>query len=83
MSKKTNKGRRPDLPAAAFNAPAAPVAAGNTPAGAGATSGRQPTTTVRAINWQGEYGDVMNDLKRTGLIAVGLLAVLVALSFVL
>ena len=83
MSKKTSRGRRPNLPAAAFNSPATAALAGASSASISTSSSKQPATAARAIDWQGEYGDVMNDLKRTGLIAVVLLAVLIVLSFVL
>ena len=84
MSKNLNKGRRPNLPPAAFMSPAAAaVAAGSPSIGATSVAARQSATAVRVIDWQGEYGDVMSDLKRTGLIAMGLIAVLIALSFVL
>lgn len=82
MSKNT-RGRRPNLPPAAYMAPGAATATPGSPSSATVTTSKQSATGPRVIDWQGEYGDVMSDLRRTGLIALGLLAVLIALSFVL
>lgn len=39
--------------------------------------------SVRAVNWQQEYGAVLGDLKRTGILAGILLAIMVVLSIVI
>ena len=38
---------------------------------------------VTTINWQEEYGAVLGDLKRTGILAVIMMGVMIALSFVI
>ncbi|MCW1969648.1 MAG: hypothetical protein KIH69_016170 [Anaerolineae bacterium] len=83
MAKKT---RQPNLPPSAFNithnaAPrseAAPAASSAPAPQARAVAAPAKSATV---NWQAEYGEVLGDLKLTGLLAAGLLAVMVALSF--
>lgn len=79
------KSRQPNLPPSAFNIThnAAPRSE------AVATTNSAPAPQARAVaatknttvNWQAEYGEVLSDLKLTGLLAAGLLAVMVALSF--
>ena len=87
MSKKTRRYRTPNLPTSAFGAPGSapdkPVM-GATPVrvvSPARVSG--PAAAVANRNWQDEYHEVLGDLKRTGVIAIILLAVMVALSFVI
>jgi hypothetical protein len=97
MSKKGRRERTPNLPPEAFNAPAAPAtpatpapsaaasAAGSGP-GATAPSGRKAaaaSATSASVNWQAEYGEVLGDLRRTFLIFIGLIVVMILLSFVI
>jgi hypothetical protein len=88
MSKKARRQRRVNLPPEAFNNPVAaptPRIGADVPAPAGsaaraaAPNGRVPTT----INWEEEYGDVLGDLKRTGILAAILMAGMFALSFII
>ncbi len=81
MSKKTRRYRTPNLPTSAYgsvgaasSAPAAVVAA---------PVQRAPVAQVIAKNWQYEYHEVLGDLKKTGIIAVILLAAMAVLSFVI
>jgi hypothetical protein len=85
MSKKTRRQRRVNLPPEAFNNPTAmpqprPQTATSAPASP-TTNGR--VTAAAPINWREEYGDVLGDLKRTGILAVIMMAVMVALSFII
>ncbi len=85
MSKRSRRERTPNLPAGAYqnittSAAPKPVAA-SAPVKATAKAMAVPSTKV--INWQGEYSEVMNDLKRTAVIAGALIAVMIGLSFVL
>jgi hypothetical protein len=93
MSKKARRQRRVNLPPEAFNNPAAapiPRIGADAPAPAGSAAraaapaaympnGRVPTE----INWQEEYGEVLGDLKRTGILAAILMAAMFALSFII
>jgi hypothetical protein len=85
MSKKTRRQRRPNLPPEAFNTPVAASAASSTrgvtvaPAAAPAAMARKGV----AINWQQEYGEVMGDLKRTGILFFVLMAAMGVLSFII
>lgn len=71
--------KNPNLPQEAFNNPIAKAATATSAAGADASA----MTGPRKINWQGEYGEVLGDLRRTAIIAVGMIAVMVVLSFVI
>jgi hypothetical protein len=92
MSKR-RRDRQPNLPPEAFNAPAAmpqpqpdkPEAAKTdyvqvTPAKRGAATAAAPADTV---DWKGEYGQVLGDLRRTFIIFSALVLAMVALSFVI
>jgi len=78
MSKKTRRYRTPNLPTSAYGsvggADSAPAAAVSTPVQ------RAPVAKVIAKNWQDEYHEVFGDLKKTGIIAVVLLAAMAILS---
>ena len=82
MSKKSRRQRRLNLPPEAYNTPAAaPVAR---PAGSVAPATPAPMQRrVSEVNWQAEYGDVFGDLKRTGILAAVIMAVMVGLSFII
>jgi hypothetical protein len=94
MSKKSRRERTPNLPPEAFNVPAssaaakAPTVAANGAAGTVAASGistsnRKTATAPAVVDWQGEYGEVLGDLRRTFLIFAGLVVAMIALSFVI
>ncbi len=97
MSKQTSKGkarrdRKPNVPmqtgpvasaeSAAVSGTAAPIAA---PAGKSSSSRSATPAAVPAgpVDYRAEYSYVGKDLKQMGLVALGLLVVLVALSFVI
>jgi hypothetical protein len=89
MSKR-RRDRQPNLPPEAYNAPAAipqlqTEKAGTdyvqvAPAKRGAASVAAPAT---GVNWQGEYGEVLGDLRRTFIIFTALVLAMIALSFVI
>ncbi len=87
MSKKSRRQRRLNLPPEAYNVPVAtavrpvpsPVGTAATPSKD--TSQRRPATAP--VDWKSEYGDVLGDLKRTGILAVIIMAVMVGLSFII
>ncbi len=82
-----------NVPAAVATRPAAPPAGSEAapvkeareavqrrPAQAGRTAqGGQPAP----INWQAEYGEVLGDLKRTGVLAAIIMAAMIGLSFII
>jgi hypothetical protein len=81
------KSRRPNLPQSAFNA-----VSGNTKSAPKlAPIANSPTVQPKAVavsksasvNWQAEYGDVLADLKKTGVLALGLLVVMFILSLII
>ena len=76
MSKRYGRRpRNPNLPEEAFNNPiSAPLVTQTSP-------GAKPA--ARALNWREEYGEVIGDLSRTAIIFVGLVVVMVVLSFVI
>lgn len=80
MSKKTRRYRTPNLPTSAYGsvggASSDPVAAVAAPVQ------RAPVAQVIPKNWQDEYHEVLGDLKKTGIIAVILLAAMAILSFI-
>ncbi len=81
MSKKTRRYRTPNLPTSAYGAVGA---ASSAPAAVvAAPAQRAPVAPVIAKNWQDEYHEVFGDLKKTGIIAVVLLAAMAVLSFVI
>ena len=82
MSKKSRRQRRLNLPPEAYNTPAAaPVAR---PVGNAVPATPTPAQRrVSEVNWQAEYGDVLGDLKRTGILAALIMAVMVGLSFII
>lgn len=71
--------RNPNLPQEAFNNPIAktPTVAASIGAADVAVAG------ARKVNWQDEYGEVLGDLRKTAIIAVGMVAVMIVLSFVI
>jgi hypothetical protein len=82
MAKKSRRLRTPNLPEEAFNIPAAvarPAAEGLS----GGSAQTAPAMGSKAIDWQAEYGEVLGDLRKTALIAAGLIAVMAALSVVI
>ncbi|MCS7059795.1 MAG: hypothetical protein RMN25_01395 [Anaerolineae bacterium] len=87
MSKKPRRLRTPNLPPQAFAEPqsvptpsrAVQVAVSNTPVGS--ASGAE--TAPKAVNWQAEYGAVLGDLKRTGILAATLLIIMIVLSVII
>lgn len=93
MSKKSRRERTPNLPPEAFNAPAASpkvvaTSEGAAVAVASTTTGanRKVTATATAatvVDWKAEYGEVIGDLRRTFIIFGGLVAAMIALSFVI
>lgn len=96
MSKKPRRLRTPNLPPEAFVTPqaarpestrteaAAPRAPETAIGAAGpAATGHSHEPPARAVNWQREYGAVLSDLKRTGILAGALLAIMIVLSIVI
>lgn len=92
MSKKSRRERTPNLPPEAFNVPAAspkatpateaiPVTAAAAATATGAN--RKATAAAVAVDWKDEYGEVIGDLRRTFIIFAGLVAAMIALSFVI
>jgi len=85
MSKKSRRARAPNLPPEAFNAPTASAA----PAAKAAAAGKNAPAVapapakVAGVNWKAEYGAVIGDLRRTAILAAVMLAVMVALSFII
>lgn len=77
MSKKARRERRVNLPPEAFRTPVAAAAA------PGETAKPAASPQRALINWKDEYGAVLGDIKRTGIIAAILMAAMVALSFVI
>ena len=80
MSKRYGRRpRNPDLPAEAFNNPiAAPSAMASL-----ASNRTSASPVARSMNWREEYSEVIGDLGRTAIIFVGLVAIMVVLSFVI
>ena len=88
MSKRySRRPRNPNLPDHAYNTPADPVAPVATAAPAGRATAVKATAAVAALprtkDWRLEYGEVIGDLRRTAVIFVGLIVVMVALSFII
>jgi hypothetical protein len=85
MSKKSRRQRKLNLPPEAYSTPAAAAPAPHPAAGNKATHAAAPAprATTIAVDWQAEYGDVMGDLKRTGILAAVIMAVMIALSFII
>jgi hypothetical protein len=86
MSKKSRRARTPNLPPEAFHAPAATATPASKPAAAGKNAPSAPAAEhakTAGVNWRVEYGAVLGDLKRTAIIASVMLAVMVALSFII
>ncbi len=81
MSKKTRRYRTPNLPTSAYGSAGG---AASVPAVAvAAPAQRAPAAPVIAKNWQDEYHEVFGDLKKTGIIAIVLLAAMAVLSFII
>jgi hypothetical protein len=87
MSKKARRERTPNLPPEAFNVPQASAAPVASEAATPATTSRKAATTSaassQAVDWHGEYGEVLGDLRRTFLIFTGLVVAMIVLSFVI
>ncbi|MEO6062926.1 MAG: hypothetical protein ABIQ99_13395 [Thermoflexales bacterium] len=81
MSKKTRRYRTPNLPTSAYGSVGGAGSAST--ATVSAPVQRAPVAQVIARNWQDEYHEVLGDLKKTGIIAVILLAAMITLSFVI
>lgn len=80
MSKKSRRQRRLNLPPEAYNNPVAVAPA----ARIGADSAITPAQRgIAQINWKDEYGDVLGDLKRTGILAAIMIAAMIVLSFII
>jgi len=77
MSKKSKKTRRPNVPMyTGPTAPAQPAAGGGETQAVASRISSAPRETISA-----DYTHVVSDLKRIGLLAGGLIAILVVLSF--
>jgi len=81
MSKKSRRQRRVNLPPEAFNTPIA--VAPSTSMTGGNVAATSATRKSGEVNWQSEYGAVMGDLKRTGILAAIMMTAMVLLSFVI
>ena len=77
MAKKMRRARRP-FPSSSFNpAPSPAISEAARPApGASPTNGKK-------VDFAAEYYYVLHDLRTMGIIAAGMLVVLVALSFII
>ncbi len=82
MSKRSRRYRNPNLPQEAFNSPVASTPSAATISANGSVAAATPAST-RRINWQEEYSEVLGDLRKTAIIAVVVVAVMVVLSFVI
>ncbi len=83
MSKR-RRDRTPNLPPDAFNAPIASAAPQVAVTGdAVATSASRKSVMQTVIDWKGEYGEVLSDLRRTFIIFALLVVAMLALSFVI
>ena len=81
MSKRYGRRpRNPDLPAEAFNNP---ISASSAMTSSVQTNRTSTAPVARTMNWREEYGEVIGDLSRTAIIFVGLVAIMVVLSFVI
>ncbi len=83
MPRKSRRQRRLNLPAEAYRSP---VARARSAAEAPAMPVAPTRETARAtpqVNWQAEYGEVLGDLKRTAILAAGLMAAMIVLSFII
>lgn len=78
MSKKSKKARRPNVPM--YTGPVQPTVTVTTGAGGGGAATVAPRA-VRTETIEADYTHVVSDLKRIGLLAGSLVAILVALSF--
>jgi hypothetical protein len=77
MSKKSKKARRPNVPMYTGPVtPAQPTSGGGGDMQLAPRTSAAPRETINA-----DYTHVVSDLKRIGLLAGGLIAILVALSF--
>lgn len=81
MSKRSRRYRNPNLPEEAFNSPVASTPSATVGSSNGSVAAS--AASVRRINWQEEYSEVLGDLRKTAIIAVALVAVMVVLSFVI
>jgi hypothetical protein len=77
MAKKTRRARRP-LPSPSFR----PVPSQATPEAARPVPGASPTPGKK-VDFAAEYYYVLHDLRNMGIIAASMLAVLIALSFII
>ncbi len=78
MSKKSKKARKPNVPM--YTGPVQTAATTTTGSGGGGTETALSRST-RTETIQADYTHVTTDLKRIGLLAGGLIAVLIVLSF--
>lgn len=86
MSKRSRRYRNPNLPQEAFNSPVASTPSAATSSATIAANGSGAATSsasIRRVNWQEEYNEVLGDLRKTAIIAVVLVTVMVVLSFVI
>jgi hypothetical protein len=83
MSKKSRRQRTPNLPPEAFVTPQA--ASTRAPAASAAPTKPAPgaDAPAKTVDWQREYGAVLGDLKRTGILAGILLVIMVVLSIII
>lgn len=79
MSKKPKKARRPNVPMYTGPVEAAPAA--TTGRGGGGIAEAPLSRSTRSEIIQADYGYVITDLRRIGLLAGGLIAILIVLSF--
>jgi hypothetical protein len=77
MAKKTRRARRPQP-----SPSTSPVPARATPEAARPVSGVS-STNGKKVDFAAEYYYVLHDLRTMGIIAAGMLVVLIALSFIL
>jgi len=83
MAKKTTRQRKEIAQQRAIQQAAANVALSAARAGAPVTALDAPAAARRIIDTGDEYKHVRSDLRRIAVLAIGIIAVLIALSFVI
>ncbi len=82
MSKKSRRFRTPNLPPEAYAAAAA-VEAAPAPRAAAAVAEAAVAVAPSALELKDEYKDVLGDLRKTFIIFISMVVVMLALSFVI
>jgi hypothetical protein len=83
MSKKSRRFRTPNLPPEAYAAVTSPGAAAEAPAAVANAASSPVAAAEGALDLSGEYKDVIGDLRKTFIIFISMVVVMLALSFVI